>query len=343
MSLQKGCEMKLIITGATGFIGMNISERLQALGHTLITTGRDSARGKELSTKGIDFRSADISRPREVADIIEESDVLIHCAAKAGDWGDYQDFFQTNVAGTKNVIQGCIKNKIGKVIFISTPSIYYNGKDREGIKESEPLPVKQKEYYSKTKLLAEEMFFAPELKEIDTIILRPRAVYGIYDRIIIPRILKLAAAKNFPLINGGKALVDVTYVGNLVAAVELCLNAEADRWNEIYNISNGCPVRIKDWFAAACGVFGKPFKPKSVPLPLARISAAAMELAARLPWGNKRPAMTSFSVGYMARSMTLSIEKAREKLGYEPGPDQLKGFQDYKEWVKNKQNQALLI
>jgi nucleoside-diphosphate-sugar epimerase len=119
-------------------------------------------------------------------------------------------------------------------------------------------------------------------------------------------------------------------IENLIDAVRCCLAADTAGWNTAYNISNGSPIAIKTWLGEMLGICDRPFNPKTVPLALARGVAAAAEFASRLPFGPKQPSMTRFSVGYMARSMTLSIEKARRQIGYEPRFDNRSSFDHYK-------------
>ncbi len=238
--------------------------------------------------------------------------------------------------GTRHVIRACLEHGINKIIFISTPSIYFNGCDRFDIAENDPFPKRQFSY-GKTKLIAEKNLLALDSRGIKTIVLRPRAVYGRYDNTIVPRILKLSEKKKFPLINGGQALVDITYVGNFLRAVELCLAAPADAWNEAYNITNGDPINIKEWFGKVLEIFGRSFNPKNVPEPVAKTMAGVMEMASFLPFGNKTPALTRWSVGYMAKSMTMSIDKARGKLNYSPEISNEQGFKEFAEWYHSQQ------
>ncbi len=324
--------MKIIITGATGFIGRNLAEAFHTDGIDVLTTGRSELVGKVLTKQGIEFRAADIRDEESVLKACSPADIMIHCAAKAGDWGRYQDFHDTNIIGTRNVISACKKHGISKIVFMSSPSIYFNGEDRLNIQENEPLPVNQTSIYSKTKIINEQELMALTDEGFKVIVLRPRAVFGPHDKIIIPRILGMAQKKKFPLIEGGRALVDTTYSANLVEAVRLCLTAPDGAWNEIYNISNGEPITIKDWFSQIVSVFGFPFNPKNVPLGMARKAAGVMEFLTRLPFGPKKPTMTRFSVGYMAKSMTLCLDKAKDKLGYKPVADNAQSFELLTEW-----------
>ncbi len=323
--------MKVIITGATGFVGRNIAEALAKDSFEVVATGRNQKIGEELQKSGIKFIKAEITDYDEVKGAFSSADIVVHCAAKTADWGKYDEFYQTNVIGTRNVINACREHDISKIIFISTPSVYYSGKDRLNIKEDEPLPEKQF-YYGKTKIISENELLNLKSEGFQTIILRPRAVYGPYDNTIVPRILKLSEKKNLPLINGGKALVDLTYIDNLVSAIKNCFSADNNSWNEIYNISNGNPIRISDWFSQVLSIFERPFNPKTIAEPIAKTMAVISETLSRLPFSNKKPQLTRFSVGYMAKSMTMNIDKAKEKLDYVPKISNEQGFRLYKEW-----------
>ncbi len=198
--------MKVIITGATGFIGRNLAEELHTDGIQVLATGRSLTIGNKLQKKGIEFKKADVLNKNELIKELSHADCLIHCAGKIGPWGKYKDFYSTNVIGTRNIISACKRYVIKKIIFVSTPSVYFADKDRLNISESEPLPIKQLTNYSKTKLLAEREFTHLQRQNYQTIIFRPRGVYGRYDNSIIPRILKLADKKKFLLLIMGTLL-----------------------------------------------------------------------------------------------------------------------------------------
>lgn len=185
-------------------------------------------------------------------------------------------------------------------------------------------------------MIAEKDLLALCAEGFQVIIFRPRAIYGPYDRTIVPRILQLSQKKHFPLINHGKALIDITYVGNLIAVIENSLFAPHHAWNDIYNISNGDPIHFKKMIALVLDIFKRPFNPKNVSEPMARSIARIMECLSALPFGNKTPAMTKFAVGYMAKSMTMSIDKARHKLHYSPQIGNQQGFELYKKWLKGQ-------
>ena len=333
--------MKIIITGATGFLGRNVAERFHDDGMEVIATGRSVVIGDALRKKGIEFNKADILDLTQLNNAFSPADCVIHCAAKSGPWGKYRDFYEPNVVGTRNVMKACKNHNIKKIMFVSTPSIYFTGKDRYNISESDPLPPRQKSHYSKTKLIAETELIALQHEVFKVIIFRPRALYGPYDNTIIPRILRLAEKKQMPIINNGQALIDITYVDNFIDATRKSLTAPDNAWNEIYNISNGDPINVKDWLAQVLKIFDLPFKPKNIPESVAKIIAGTMEFVSYLPFIKKEPSMTRFSVGYMAKSMTMKIDKAKQKLNYSPHVSNQQGFERYAQWYHSQGKRVL--
>lgn len=326
--------MKIIITGATGFIGRNLAESLHDDGLQVLATGRSETIGDELINKGIEFLPADILDRARLSSVFSSADCVIHCAARSGDWGRYKDFYRPNVLGTRNVIEACERHGINKIIFISTPSIYFTGKDRLDITESDPLPNRQSTHYARTKLISEQELLALRQRGFRVIVFRPRAVYGPHDSTFVPRVLKMAEKKHMPLINNGRALVDITCVQNFVDAVRNSLTAADDVYNEVYNISNGDPITIREWTAQMLTILERPFNPQNIPEPLALLIGGSMELLGHLPFGPRTPILTRFAVGYMAKSMTLSIDKARAKLGYSPRISNQQGFEQYASWYR---------
>ncbi len=328
--------MKVIITGATGFIGRNLAESLRTDGLDIRATGRSHEVGRALLDKGIDFYPADLLDVTKLTEAFTPADCVIHCAGKTADWGKGSEFYDVNVVGTRNVVRACEEHGIKKILLTSTPSLYFTGHDRFDISESEPLPAKPLTHYARTKQVTEEELFALRRKGYQVIVFRPRAVYGPHDKTIVPRILRLSEKKRFPLIGGGQALTDITYVDNFVDLVRTSLTAPDDAWNRVYNVSNGEPIRIRDWFAAVLEIFDRPFRPKNIPVGAAKLVAGLMEAAGRLPLGPKKPSLTRFSVGYMAKSMTLSIDSARKYLNYSPAVGNQEGFERYASWYRSK-------
>ncbi len=165
--------MNVLITGGTGFLGSNVAARLNALGHSVLILGRDENKGRELASQGFEFRKVDIT---DAAGVLDESigqDCVIHCAGLAADYGEYDLFHQINVVGTQNVVRACQQRRVKHLVNLSTPSLYFNAKNRLNIKESDPLPEKQLTHYAQTKLLAEEIIDQAVAEGLSAVSLRP--------------------------------------------------------------------------------------------------------------------------------------------------------------------------
>lgn len=142
-----------LVTGATGFLGQHACLRLSQMGWNVSGMGRSESIGAELQAQGIRFVQADLRDEESVVHACAGQDVVFHCGAMSSSWGPYREFHAVNVEGTRHVVDGCRKQNVRRLIHISTPSIYFDYRDRVSISESEPLPVKQVIAYAATKLL----------------------------------------------------------------------------------------------------------------------------------------------------------------------------------------------
>jgi len=301
--------MKAIITGATGGLGRNLGEFLTQKGWELLGFGRNETIGKEL---GYSFKAFDLSDLEATFDAFEEADVVFHCAALSSPWGDYDTFYQNNVVATQNVLDAMTKYNIPKLVYVSTPSIYFDFTNQQNIDEC----YRPKEFvnaYAKTKYLAEQLVLNSEFQSS---IIRPRGIFGEYDTVLIPRLEKVAKKGFLPLLNGGKALIDITYVGNVVHAMYLCVTKELEG-KQVFNISNGEPIAVESIFKMVMKSINKKPKYKKVSYRTMYYLATLLEFVAKFR-GGKEPMITKYGVGLISFDQTLDLTKAKEVLGYEP-------------------------
>src|SRR5690606_15396447 len=139
------------------------------------------------------------------------------------------------------LLKAAQKYHIKRFIYISTPSIYFENKDKTQIKESDPLPLKFINHYATTKYEAEELLRETKIPHI---ILRPRALIGRGDSVIMPRLIRAQAAGRLRIIGDGKNIVDMTALANVAQAIELSLFANEKALGKAYNISNGEPINL---------------------------------------------------------------------------------------------------
>ena len=156
-AVKKHQPESVLVTGGGGFLGGAIVKRLVARGDRVRSLSRKHY--TELEAIGVEQIPGDLSDPTIVAQACKDSNIVFHVAAKPPPWGKYKDYYTTNVVGTENVIAGCIRHKVARLVYTSTPSVVFDGTDKQGADESLPYPAKHTAYYPETKALAEQRSF----------------------------------------------------------------------------------------------------------------------------------------------------------------------------------------
>ncbi len=325
--------MKAIVTGATGGLGRNLCEHLAREGWQVIALGRNQAIGHQLASEQTEFRALDLTDKADVQRVLEPADVLFHCAALSSPWGKYEDFYANNVLATETILAACQQLNIPRFVHVSTTSVYFDFRDALNISEDAKLPKVFANHYAKTKLLAEQVISAHPSKNLTKVILRPRGIFGEHDQALVPRLMRVANKGRFPLIGGGKALVDVTYVQNLVAALMLAATKDLPQ-QSLFNISNGEPWEVGKLVRTLTQKLNIPCKFVNInPIPIS-VLATGMEWAAKIGL-TQEPPLTRYTAGLLATSQTLNIAKAREQLGYEPAISIEQGIDRYVKWYRS--------
>ena len=308
---------KILITGATGSLGLELCRAFSQKGCHITANGRNKSRIEEFKKLGIKFMTGDLTDPHFVDTLFADIDHVIHCAAFASPFGRWEKFYLANVVTTENIVVASKKYKIKRLIFISTPSIYYNGLPRVSIREDEIIPVPMTNY-AKSKLMSEELVDSLKDHGIELITLRPRAIFGPNDHVILPRILRLMKKGRFPLFNNGAALVDFTYIGNVINAIELSLDAGEDALYRKYNITNSEPRAFISICKEIQSILKLEVKYINLPLKPLLFAAKCMENSFMFLNIDKEPSLSQYSIGLMSFDQTLSIDLAQKYLNYRP-------------------------
>lgn len=309
--------MRVLVTGATGFLGGAVARRLHAAGHDVLATGRDIGRGGHLAAEGIRFLPVDLVIDGAVTDLCRKQDWVVHCAALSSPWGPFESFYRANVRATRNLVDAATKEGVNRFLHVSTPSIYMGAGPRRDVREDEPLP-RPVNAYAATKRDAEIVVEGARLSGLRSIILRPRALFGPGDTTIFPRLLRALESGRLPIIGDGLNEVDLTYIDNAVDAVVLACTAPDAACDRTYNITNGEPVRLWDFITDLAEALGYEPPRRRLPRPVAMAVATLFEAFARVVRSRREPLLTRYSVRVLADTMTLDITRAREYLGYHP-------------------------
>lgn len=324
--------MNMLVTGGTGFLGKALARRLIKEGHHVTIIGRNEQIGQQLTIEGMTFIQADLSDEEAMRQACQRMDYVFHCGALSSPWGKYHDFYQTNVIGTKNIIAGCKEHHVKRLIHVSTPSIYAYYTNRENITEDSPLPKEMINHYAQTKYLAEQEIDKAHENGLPVITIRPRAIFGPEDNAIIPRLIEANDKIGVPIINEGKALIDFTYIDNVVDALLLCKKSPVQTLGKKYNITNGHPMLFRDVLETLFKSLHIKWKKRKMNYHLIFLLAWCMEVFHKLFIPKKEPVLTRYTVSVLSHTQTLNISAAKKDLGYEPRISIDEGIEEFSKW-----------
>jgi nucleoside-diphosphate-sugar epimerase len=327
--------VKALVTGATGFLGGALVRRLRGLGWDVTGLGRDPKKLNELEDAGIRPLHADIRKKNQVSEAVKEQEFVFHCAAFPSPWGNYELFYQANVIGARNVARACLENKVKRLVYVSTPSIYFEYASRMSVKESDPLPEPISNY-ARTKLLAEEEIDRGVANGLAAISIRPRALFGEGDTVIFPRLIRRIRSGGLPILGDGENIVDLTYIDNVVDALFAVRGVACWHTRKKYNISNGEPVKIWKLIERICDELKYPRPRRRISCRAAHAVAGILESVYTLIPFSPEPPLTRLSVSMMSNSSTLDISAARNELGYQPNVSIEEGVGRFLKWWKEK-------
>ncbi len=308
------------VTGASGFIGGRIAERLLADGRKVRVLSRRPL--PELEAKGAEVILGDLHDIHALERGCKSADTVFHVAGRVGVWGPRQDFWRVNVEGTRNLITACRQAHVPRMVYTSSPSVVYNGGDLRNVDESAPLCVHAPCAYPTSKAAAEDEVRKAHSKDFHTVALRPHLVWGPGDRNIVPRVLALAKTGKLKIIGHGRNQVDLTHITNVVDAHLLAegalLKPGGPAGGRAYFITNGEPVVLWDWINALLAELGQPAVTKKVPLGVAFAVGGLLETFWRINGREGEPPMTRFVAKEMATDHYFNLTAARRDLGYHP-------------------------
>ncbi|MEK7485851.1 MAG: NAD-dependent epimerase/dehydratase family protein [Planctomycetota bacterium] len=306
--------MKVLVTGGGGFLGSYLVQQLLQRGDQVSVLGRGDY--PELRASGVEVLRADLAEKEKIVSACAGKEIVFHVGAKAGFWGRYSDYYQTNVVGTQNVLDGCLKHQIRKLVYTSSPSIVFEGNPLENVDESIPYAKHPLTAYQKTKAEAERRVLSANGKEgLMTTALRPHLIWGPRDNHIIPRIIERAKAGKLKMIGSGKNKVSHIYVEN-AAFAHIQASESKNVGGKAYFIAQKEPVLAWEWINEILRGIGVPPIEKKISLGVALAMSFVFEKCFKVLPGE--PPMTRFLAFQLAEHHYFSIERARQDFGYEP-------------------------
>jgi nucleoside-diphosphate-sugar epimerase len=322
-----------LVTGGGGFLGGAVVRMLVERGDRVRSFSRGRYPG--LDALGVEQRQGDLAEPEPVAAACEGVEVVFHVAARAGVWGNEEDYRRTNLVGTRNVIEACRRHGVDRLVYTSSPSVVFGGVDMAGVDESVPYPRQWATAYQRSKAAAERAVRSAADERLRTVCLRPHLIWGPKDNHLVPRII--ARAGSLRIIGDGTNRVDTVYVDNaarahLQAADRLAESPELS--GRCYFVSQGDPVPLWDMVNAILHAAGLPPVERKVPLWAARSVGAVLEAVYKVFGLPGEPKMTRFLAEELATEHWFDIGAARRDLGYEPEVSMEEGLRRLADWLR---------
>lgn len=329
---------RILVTGATGGLGRNAVEYLLSRHISVRATGRNSRVGDALRRQGVDFQPLDLSTASldDIARLVDGMDAVWHCAALSSPWGAHQDFLAINVTATSRLANAAGQQQVPRFVHISTPATYFDFCNRYDVAETFQA-ARYVNSYAATKALAEQAVQreARCFNATHFTILRPRAIFGPHDQVLLPRLLRVLHSHGgtLPLPRGGRTLLDLTYVGNVVHAMWQASTVKGYASGEAFNITNHEPAELG---AVLRQLFAQAAIPqaKITAAPYLVLAAAARGLECLSKLTGQEPALTAYGVGALHFDMTLSNEKAIRGLHYRPPVPLREGIRRTAAWLR---------
>jgi nucleoside-diphosphate-sugar epimerase len=297
------------VTGGSGFIGGALIERLRREGWDVRALARSERAAQRVRELGAEPVMGDLDDLH-----VEDCEVAFHAAAKVEDFGDPADFERVNVQGTRNVVAACRAGGVRRLVHVGTEAALMAGQPLVNVDESAPLRPDSPALYSSSKAKAEQL--VRDSDGIETVVVRPRFVWGRGDTTLLPQMVEMVRAGRFRWVGGGRQLTATTHIDNTVEG--LWLAATKAPAGGVYFVTDGAPTVFRDFITEWVGTQGVSIPDKSVPPGVARAAAASAERIWRLLKRPGSPPLTRFAVWVSSQECTIDISRAERELGYRP-------------------------
>ena len=234
---------------------------------------------------------------------------------------------------TENVVEACLKQRVRRLVHLSSASLYFDGRPHLGLTEDD-VPKRFKHPYAETQFLAEQKVFGAQEFGLEVIALRPRFVTGAGDMSLFPRLLKQQRKGRLAIIGNGLNKVDFTSMQNLNEALMSSVLVSGSALGKAYNISNGTPIPLWDVVNYVMRQMNVPQVTRYRGYGMAYSVGALSEAACKVWPGQPEPTLSRLGVQVMDKDFTLDISRARHYLDYDPKVSLWAALDEFCGWWK---------
>jgi len=303
--------VRAFVTGGGGFLGGAIVRLLRERGDEVTSYSRGEYPGLAGHVRG------DLSDLKRLLEAMRGHDTVFHVAAKAGIALGRDPYWNANVHGTRNVLAAALEAGVERLVFTSSPSVCFTGRDHKNASNDLPYAERFLAPYPESKAAAERMVLASNGKgALATCALRPHLIFGPGDPHLLPRLLERGRARKLAIVGKGTNEVSLCYVENAAwAHLDAAdrLSKSAPHAGKAYFIAQREPVALWTWINDLFGSLGIPPVTRRVPMPLAYAAGIWLENLAR---PDVEARMTRFLAMQLATSHSYDLGPAERDFGY---------------------------
>lgn len=303
------------VTGGSGFVGERLIRTLVGDGEAARALARSDRSAETVEAAGATPVRGDLGDVDAMAEGMRGCDAVFHAAAKVAQWGRWRDFEDVNVRGTERVLEAARRAEVPRVVHASTEAVLVGRPHLRGVDESVPPPRKPMGPYGRTKEAAERRVRAAADDGLETVIVRPRFVWGTGDRTLLPALAESVRKGQFMWMAGGRYRTSTTHVDNVVEGLRLA--AEHAPPGSTYFVTDGEPLEFRRFVTELLATRGVDPGTRSVPRWVAWSMAGLAEAAWTVLPLSGEPPMTRAIVRLLGEEVTIDDGKARRELGYE--------------------------
>jgi nucleoside-diphosphate-sugar epimerase len=327
-----------LITGASGFIGGRLAERLVSEGHSVRCLVRENSDTARLDELDVQVAVGDLANAPSLARAAEGCRYVFHCGALVTDWATKEEIVRTNVEGTRNLLEASVGASVKRFMHISSTDVYGYPDDAE-IDETY-IATRFRNWYAQTKREAEaEVRRVGGEGALDAVILRPATVYGPGSKEVVGEIARAIQGRHMLLVDGGRAIAGLCYVENLIDAALLALRHETAS-GHAFNIGDGLDVTWRRFTDDLAEGLGYPKVRWSLPYGMANGIGFSLEhgyrLLRRATGLTLPPLLSRQAVQVLGKNQDFSNRKAEEMLGWEPRVAYVAGLEATLAWLRSE-------
>jgi nucleoside-diphosphate-sugar epimerase len=305
--------VKVLVTGASGFLGRAVTAAVRDAGHEVRTFQRRAS-----GVDGVTDQRGSMAHAAAVRRAVDGVEAVVHLAAKVSLAGDPADFTRVNVDGTRTLLEAAREAGVRRFVHVSSPSVAHTGASIAGDDAAPASPTSARGDYARTKAAAELLALDADGPGFAVVAVRPHLVWGPGDEQLVGRIVERARRGRLPLLDSGAALIDTCYVDNAASAMVAALDRAEAVHGQAYVVTNGEPRPVADLLAGICTASGVPAPRLHVPAGAARAAGSLVEAVWRVRPGSDEPPMTRFLAEQLSTAHWFDQRRTRADLRWTP-------------------------